>query len=183
MKLFLLKSIIVVVALFFAVGFAYDYWVKLYGRPTKTMHLVLPDSKRDIEVFATNLSDNNYDKKDSIFKFIFRENKFTVLASMLDSSETMNEKGVGFGGIYTWQYACYERLKQVASTRELIYLTKHRNPVIRVYAYKALIGVDSVEAKVARKRLLNDTATFDYFSGCMMTQEQVKDFALYHSKD
>lgn len=83
---------------------------------------------------------------------------------------------VGVGGGRPQQYDNFVLLKSTASKDELIRLTDHTNPVVRCYAFWALISDPSVELYPLVLAHISDSELFEEFSGCLRSREQVGDF-------
>jgi len=111
------------------------------------------------------------------FPEIATETNRQVLIDKMIAGGRVNESAVGFAGAYTETYACYERLQQLLSDKDWVALTGHASPIIRSYALKALQAGNETLFKEVRVSLLQDTATVQYFSGCMLNRVPVNYFA------
>ncbi len=109
------------------------------------------------------------------FPQIKNEKNIEKLIAFFDSANCVYSKGVGWGYRYSDIYANYERLTEIASRQELLNLTNHKNPTIRIYAYGALRKENKRLAKKAKKILLKDTSNVCYFRGCIRSEKQVKE--------
>ncbi|MBN2704293.1 MAG: hypothetical protein JXR23_08785 [Pontiellaceae bacterium] len=83
---------------------------------------------------------------------------------------------VGVAGGRPQQYDNFVLLKSVASRDELIRLTDHFNPVVRCYAFWALISDPSVDLYPLVLAHISDSELFETFSGCIRSGERVGDF-------
>lgn len=90
----------------------------------------------------------------------------SLIAGMVEK-DCVYSRSVGWGGQYTRQYACFERLCELKNGEELLELTKHENPVVRMYGLKALENENSTYLSQAREQLKNDTSIVYTFSGCI----------------
>ena len=86
------------------------------------------------------------------------------------------EKSVGIAGSYPEQYARFERLIQLSSSKELFNLTKNESPIVRVYAYKGLKIMKSKYSKMAEEVLKKDTTKFSRGAGCLINRYSVAEY-------
>ncbi|MDG1330966.1 MAG: hypothetical protein P8P74_01445 [Crocinitomicaceae bacterium] len=96
------------------------------------------------------------------------------LINKLGRSNTIKEQYVGFSGLTPNEYILFEKLKSTASEYELNNLMKHYSPVVRVYAYRALIA-NEMEVNASYENFLyEDTTSVDWFSGCIYKTSTVQ---------
>ncbi|MDQ3111604.1 MAG: hypothetical protein M3R17_17080 [Bacteroidota bacterium] len=168
MKLFLLAMFGILVAMVLVTGFGFEYWRenKVTARKTNwTDSVVVKNLPEDIN------------SDDSLFKSIFCEKNYQNIITRLDSAKQLNEGRVGFAGAYTWEFACYEQLVAITTDNQLIYLLKHKNPIVRAYSFKALAARNNSLAERNLYILKNDTAKIRTLSGCLGMIEPVNSFA------
>ena len=67
-------------------------------------------------------------------------------------------------------------LRQKLTIDELVYLTNHKNPVVRSYAFKALTMMNEPAAFDILKDHLQDTIKVSTYYGCFRSDEYVGDF-------
>tara|TARA_B100000508_G_C11342100_1_gene219669 strand:- start:116 stop:598 length:483 start_codon:yes stop_codon:yes gene_type:complete len=103
------------------------------------------------------------------------QNKDSLIAAMIET-DYVHERFIGFAGYYPEQYARFERLLELVSTKELLELTKHENPVIRVYAYKGLQQENSIYLKQAQFNLKEDTTEIKHMGGCIVGRFKIMDY-------
>lgn len=96
------------------------------------------------------------------------------LINTLGRSNTVKEQYVGFAGLTPNEYILYEKMKSTASEYELNNLMKHYSPVVRVYAYRALID-NEMEINASNENFLyEDTTSVNWFSGCIYKTSTVQ---------
>jgi len=98
------------------------------------------------------------------------------LINEIKKGDYVFEKFIGLGGAYSEQYARFERLTQLLNSKKLFDLIKSENPIVRVYAYKALKIKKSRYLKQAEQILKKDTATFSHGSGCLLGDYSVSEY-------
>ncbi len=96
------------------------------------------------------------------------------LINQLGRSNTIKERYVGFAGLTPNEYLLYEKLKASASEYELNSLMKHYSPVVRVYAYRALIDNEMEVNASYENYLFEDTSSVNWFSGCVYKTSTVQ---------
>ncbi len=172
MKLFLLAIPVAVILLIAGLGFGYDYFYEKNVLPANDTSLISGNNSLRPSDIGLNLS-----HKDSVILKILKEKNYQDIVSRLDSAEQLNDGRVGFGGFYTWEFACYEQLATVATDKQLIYLLKHKKPIVRAYAFKALAKRKKDIAKANFKQLKYDTSTICVMGGCIIRSMNVSQFA------
>lgn len=96
------------------------------------------------------------------------------LINHLGRTTTIKERYVGFAGTTPHEYLLFEKLKATASEDELNTLMKHYSPVVRVYAYRALIANEMEVNMNYEIMLFEDTTAVDWFSGCIYRTSTVQ---------
>lgn len=97
------------------------------------------------------------------------------LVDLLSESEAVKEEQVGFAGITPPEYERFQELKKMGTEEELNNLLTHYSPVVRVYAYRALVA-NEMEINVKyEESLFRDSTAVDWFSGCILTSTSVND--------
>jgi len=115
------------------------------------------------------------------FPEVAKETNIDSLITGMIQGDCVYESAVGFGGAYTKEYACFERLSELLSEKELFELVEHRNANVRLYAYKALTNEESEYLEEAKSRLKLDTSSVCTFSGCMQMTMKLKDIIAFES--
>ncbi len=105
------------------------------------------------------------------------------LVTILSESRAVKERAVGFAGSTPREYRAFEKLKTVGTEDELNGLLTHYSPVVRVYAYRALVSNDMSINASYQETVLNDTAAVDWFSGCILMETSVQRLVNQDFKD
>ncbi len=126
------------------------------------------------------LQENSIDKlvEKHNFKPIRVSDSIQPILDSLIESAIIDGEAVGYAGIKSDIYLCFERLVELATSEELIFLTDHKTPSVRAYAFWALSKKRNPIVKEIMMNHLNDTGTFSYMSGCSISEEQVNQFYL-----
>lgn len=84
---------------------------------------------------------------------------------------------VGATGVPSEVYATYKELRELATAEEIRLLTEHASPVVRVYAFQALVerGGELFDQLWLRR---DDLARLATMHGCIMAEQQVADMVL-----
>ena len=97
------------------------------------------------------------------------------IINVLARSSTLKERYVGFSGITPKEYLMFEKMKELGTQDELNTLMKHYSPVVRIYAYRALIA-NEMEVNVNIENVLyEDTTSINWFSGCIYKSTTVQE--------
>lgn len=96
------------------------------------------------------------------------------LINQLGRSTTIKERYVGFASSTPNEYILYSKLKESATQDELNGLMRHYSPVVRVYAYRALISNEMEVNVTYENSLYEDTTSVNWFSGCIYKSSTVK---------
>ena len=103
------------------------------------------------------------------------KNVDSLIAGII-KTDYVYEKHIGIAGMYPEQYARFERLTELIDQREMLELTKHENPIIRVYAFKGLFLEKSKYLAQAKRNLEKDTTEFRYGEGCLVGSWKISDY-------
>lgn len=95
------------------------------------------------------------------------------LADQIAEVGTVESAYVGYGGSPSAQYKKYEAMASASADQELVELTDHPSPAVRVYAFKALLKRDYSPLFPIIERHLTDDVTFQTQSGCNVMQQSV----------
>ena len=99
------------------------------------------------------------------------------LVIILAESEAVKERYVGFSGYTPTEYKTFEELMEVASEDELNNLLTHSSPIVRVYAYRALLANEMEINLDYETSLMQDSTEVDWFSGCVLIPSFVGEIA------
>ena len=89
---------------------------------------------------------------------------------------------IGYTGSVSFQFYQFLILTRMATDNELIHLSNHPSPVVRVYAFWVLIKRKNRKIKTLLAKHLDDSSSFSYFSGCIMSVRKVNEFCIYLAK-
>lgn len=120
----------------------------------------------------------------SIFPILFLFITFSSQAQSKKVLELVNtfmlvgqvhDEFVGFAGETTIQYKSFLELKKVATTQELLDLTKHKSTVVRCYAAWALTDLKYSKLEEVFEYFLKNKEEVLLFVGCIMQDEKISD--------
>jgi hypothetical protein len=86
---------------------------------------------------------------------------------------------VGYGCVVSPQYTRFQKLKKKLSDKELIELSKHKNPTLRTYASLELIQSQKGNVPELLSTELRKNEMVETFEGCIMDVEPVSSI-IYH---
>ena len=128
------------------------------------------NSERRVSVFQQDITLINSEIVNPI-------SSFDSLVLILSESTTVKERQVGFSGATPKEFRAYEELQDIASEEELNGLLTHYSPIVRVYAYRALVTNEMEIDASYEESILRDTTEVDWFSGCILRPSKVQDLA------
>lgn len=128
------------------------------------------NNERRVSVFQQDITLTNNELVNSI-------SSFDSLVLILAESNTVKERQVGFSGATPKEFRAYEELQDLASEEELNGLLTHYSPIVRIYAYRALINNEMEVDASYEESILRDTTEVDWFSGCILRPSTVQDLA------
>ena len=99
-----------------------------------------------------------------------------TIASHIALSEHFESERVGMGFISS-QFKRFQRLKNIASPNELEQLLNHESPVVRLYAFQALLHHVDYNPLELLKGIATDTSNVMTQYGCILSSSQVNDQA------
>lgn len=99
------------------------------------------------------------------FLYIAKENNIQKLVTLIDRSDCVYIGGIGYTGDESEVYDSYQRLLEIAPDSLWVKLSFNKNPVLRVYALKALVTKNSSKLFEANDRLQKDKDTICYVAG------------------
>ena len=95
------------------------------------------------------------------------------LARKISHYKTVDFGLVGFSPVNTKQYERSMTLSGQATDRELVLLTDHKSPKVRVYAFDILAARKHKDLKSILEKHILDSAIFTSRSGCMRGTDRV----------
>ncbi|GAB2818132.1 hypothetical protein [Ferruginibacter profundus] len=96
----------------------------------------------------------------------YKENIQNIVIAIADNNR-LDGPVVGYGGIRSDQYKRYEMLAKYATDSSLINLTNHKNPVVRVYAFDALIKRNYWALRLVFWEHAKDNEKLQALQGCI----------------
>lgn len=117
------------------------------------------------------------------FPAIAKEENIDSLISGMIKEDCVYESAIGFAGAYTEIYACFERLCELSSDKEMFELVKHSNTNVRLYALKGLIAKESPYTSKAKLLLNTDEEMVCIFNGCSMLEQKMKDVYIVNNEE
>ncbi len=104
-----------------------------------------------------NSSTDNYsDLRD--YPSVALEENIDALIVGMTRDNCVYPKEAGIAGEYTYEYACFERLTQLITEKEIYNLIEHPNANVRLYAYYHLDDTRSTYLDSARIKLQEDNS-------------------------
>lgn len=96
--------------------------------------------------------------------------------AVLAPAESYDEEAVGFAGTKSATFLAYEFLRESSKVKDWIEWTRHKSPVVRCYAVRALAEAKAgVQLRAAVFKGLSDTARVNHFQGCCVGEVYVAD--------
>jgi hypothetical protein len=105
--------------------------------------------------------------------------KIQRIARKISHYKTVDFGLVGFNPTLTKQYERFMLLSEEGTDAELVILTKHKSPKVRVYAFNILVSRKYKGIKAVVEKLVIDNAFFISRSGCMRGTERVNQYCLH----
>ena len=139
-----------------------------------------------IKAYETAAHEQNDERRISVFHQDFMLTNVDVFSSLapldsvvliLSEATTVKERQVGFTGSTPKEYRAFEELKDIATEEELNGLLTHYSPIVRVYAYRALVSNEMLIDASYQESVLRDTTVVNWFSGCVLRASSVMDLA------
>jgi hypothetical protein len=106
-----------------------------------------------------------------------RDTLLPIIAN-LTKYNRVEDKQIGEGGSLSEVYEEFERLIKIANDSELVNLTYHKNPSVRIYAFWGLAKRNYKGILDILNKHLNDTMTISYMAGCKIGTYRVNEFYL-----
>ena len=106
--------------------------------------------------------------------------KVKKLTRQLPKEDMILGRAVGAEGAERPPYKAFQELVNIATLDELVALTKHKNPIIRGYAFWGLVLRDRERAKAIKSQLDSDTEVVNTnLHGCIPTPYKISEFASF----
>ena len=91
------------------------------------------------------------------------ENELDSIIHQLIQAPGVKEMYLGTNNTITKEFQAYEKLKELASEKELNELLTHNSPVVNVYAYRALIVNEMIMDCDIESSLFLDTTCLEWY--------------------
>lgn len=91
-----------------------------------------------------------------------------ALKNIIGNSNTITSSAVGFAGSPSNTWYAFAYLTSIATEKELLEMTKDKNPVLKLYAYTALMHKNYKHINRVKRQLLKDDTEVKTLSGCIM---------------
>ncbi len=101
------------------------------------------------------------------------ETELDSVVYQLAQSEGIMERFVGAFDTITPAFEAYERLKMIASEDQLNELMRHDSPIVKIYAYRALVVNQMNMNCDYEQELIGDSTCIDWFSEDLLTNTTV----------
>jgi hypothetical protein len=124
-----------------------------------------------ILLFATLISCNTKTKP-SVKAEVYRLDSIQKIVNNLGDGNIIGDN-IGIAGS-TYRFDLYKQLNKIATTNELITLTNHGNPAVRIYSFRALASRRSDKVFEILLNHINDTMHVVSVSGCTGMTETVR---------
>ena len=103
------------------------------------------------------------------------ENRLDTIVYDLSEATAVKQMFIDINDTITPEYQVFQELQSIATEEELNELLKHDSPVVKIYAYRALI-VNNMNMNCDYEfALLEDTTCIDFFAGNEIHNSTVKD--------
>jgi hypothetical protein len=101
----------------------------------------------------------------------------TIVAKLAEG-DRVEDVRIGIAGTLSMQWVRFEYLKKIASPQELVALTRHKNAVVRCYAFRALVDKKPDKVFSVLLQHLHDTTMVTTQSGCTGLTMQTRAYFL-----
>jgi hypothetical protein len=101
-------------------------------------------------------------------KYHSHADSVNALKNIIGNSNTISSSAVGFAGSPSNTWYAFAYLTSIATEKELLEMTKDKNPVLKLYAYTALMHKNYKHINRVKKQLAKDDTEVKTLSGCIM---------------
>ncbi|MBC8757530.1 hypothetical protein H2O64_22865 [Kordia sp. YSTF-M3] len=99
--------------------------------------------------------------------------KVEKIAESISEGNRLEDKRVGLGGSPSNQYIKFEKLKKIATEKELLLLLQHESAAVKGYASWALIDKQYNDLTLIFNKFLETEETVKTFSGCIISTDHL----------
>ncbi len=103
------------------------------------------------------------------------ENRLDSLVYHLSHFSVVKDVFININDSFTPEYSIFEEIQEIANEEELNELINHESPVVRIYAYRALIVNDMNLNCDYELNLLSDTTCVDFYAGSEVISSTVQE--------
>jgi len=103
------------------------------------------------------------------------ENRLDSIVFDLSQATAVKQMFIDINDTITPEHHVFQELQTIASENELNELMIHSSPVVKIYAYRALIANDMNVNSDYELALLEDTTCVDFYAGSEVLNSTVKD--------
>lgn len=103
------------------------------------------------------------------------ENRLDSLVFDLSQHSAVSDVYINITDYFTPEYSIFEELQDIATESELNELINHDSPIVRIYAYRAIIVNDMNLNCDYELNLLSDTTCIDYYAGSEIISSTVQE--------
>jgi hypothetical protein len=123
----------------------------------KKGHLILFSAVMSLSL-AADAQGKKYTHADSV----------NALKNIIGNSNTVSSSAVGFAGSPSNTWYAFAYLTTIATEKELLAMTEDKNPVLKLYAYTALVHKNYKRINRVKKQLSKDNTEVKTMSGCII---------------
>ena len=101
-------------------------------------------------------------------KYHSHADSVNALKNIIGTSNTVTSSAVGFAGSPSNTWYAFAYLTGIATEKELLEMTKDKNPVLKLYAYTTLMHKNYKHIDRVKRQLMKDDTEVKTLSGCIM---------------
>ncbi len=98
-----------------------------------------------------------------------------IITTALRKQNMITSEYIGFAATPSAGWVSGAWMATIASEKELTTLIKDRNPVVRIWAYRALLVRNGAVSKKLARRLLRDKKVISVMVGCVVREHPVRE--------
>lgn len=98
---------------------------------------------------------------------------YAETVAQLEADTMLTSRAIGAGGTPSSTFQLAEHLSNIATAEKLLELLSSENPIVRAYAYGALLDHDDQDHLAILKMLIDDQEYFRSMSGCIVSASTV----------
>lgn len=98
---------------------------------------------------------------------------YTETVAQLEAETMLTSEAIGYSGTTSNTFQLAEHLSNIATAEQLLELLSNENPIVRAYAYGALLEHDDQDHLALLKQLIDDQESFQSMGGCIISSSTV----------